>query len=278
MVASVDLGSNNERFWYWIRCGEPPAVFTVAYRDVDLVQRYLEIPFKPDWLMEVLGVTPLRGRMRLYPEAPGSNLVNLVSEHETAGQHMRRVIKVDRRSGQAVQHQLFDSEGRKVAQARLSHYKQTGDVQLARRIQLEWPQTKSSMTIRIGDVDVNTELAESLWELPDKQCNVVDLGEKLRHSKGLPHHTPDGHRPSREPRIGETPESGGADDPFPDFKSSNDVSFQTLTEPGTPFIEDPSLDREEKVDEPPWSNRSAADGPATQVESVRLDSPFAPFE
>ena len=55
----VDLGSNAERFWFWIRRSEQPYVITVGHNDLPKVRKQLSLPFEPDWLVEALGVSPL---------------------------------------------------------------------------------------------------------------------------------------------------------------------------------------------------------------------------
>src|SRR5579871_3289511 len=45
----VDVGSNNERFWFWVRQGDR-AVYTA--RHDELHRAKLPIPFQPDWIIE----------------------------------------------------------------------------------------------------------------------------------------------------------------------------------------------------------------------------------
>ncbi|HEX6985944.1 MAG TPA: hypothetical protein VF170_11235, partial [Planctomycetaceae bacterium] len=57
----ADLGSNDERMWIWTKppADEPSYIYTCAHQDLPAAQQRLPIPFRPDWLMEVLGVMPI---------------------------------------------------------------------------------------------------------------------------------------------------------------------------------------------------------------------------
>ena len=52
----VEVGSNPEEFWYWLRRGDPYQVHC-SYKDLGdgKVQR-LPFPFQPEWVIETLGL------------------------------------------------------------------------------------------------------------------------------------------------------------------------------------------------------------------------------
>ena len=52
----VDLGSNNDEFWYWIRRGDKFQVFC-SYQALESGQvKQMPFPFQPDWVMEAMGL------------------------------------------------------------------------------------------------------------------------------------------------------------------------------------------------------------------------------
>ena len=60
VIATADLGSNNHRCWVYVKPGES-AVMTWKHEDTALLQQIPSgVPYiDPNWLMLVLGVTPL---------------------------------------------------------------------------------------------------------------------------------------------------------------------------------------------------------------------------
>ena len=52
----IDLGSNDELFWFWMRRNQPPAIYYCRHDQFATSQARLTTPFEPGWLIEALGV------------------------------------------------------------------------------------------------------------------------------------------------------------------------------------------------------------------------------
>ena len=57
--AELDLGSNDELFWFWMRRNQPPAVYYCRHDQFAVSQTRQMLPFEPAWLIEALGVAEL---------------------------------------------------------------------------------------------------------------------------------------------------------------------------------------------------------------------------
>ena len=58
--AEVDLGSNDQLFWYWVRRDQPPAVYFCRHEQFAASRARQAIPIDPYWLIEALGVVGFR--------------------------------------------------------------------------------------------------------------------------------------------------------------------------------------------------------------------------
>ena len=97
---------------------------------------------------------------------------------------MRKVIVVDRCRGVVIQHALYDDAGTLVAKADFSEHRQdpvSGAV-LPHRVELQWPETGLSLSMRLGRIEVNPlSVPEKTWQLPNyPDCPVVDLAKLER--------------------------------------------------------------------------------------------------
>ena len=142
VLAKADLGSNDERCWFFVKPGEP-AVMTWKHEDAHLLQ-YLhgEIPhIDPQWLMLVLGVTPLdESEYQISRDPTGSPELWLTAIEDTpSGRPLRRVVKVDTINGVIREHALFDSEANPLVRAILSDHTSVMGNQLARKVELIFP-------------------------------------------------------------------------------------------------------------------------------------------
>jgi hypothetical protein len=106
----ADLGSNDERFWFWFDGHPQHRTFTARHEDTEYAQRVLQIPFEPDWLMEALGVVPLNPDEFEMVGDGANGAVSLVSERTTSsGRIVRRVVLVDTRHRVITAHALYDA-------------------------------------------------------------------------------------------------------------------------------------------------------------------------
>lgn len=200
----ADLGSNADRFWYWMRADETPYIFTAAHDDGDLVRQQLEIPFQPEWLMEALGVVRLQAEdFELQRHGLGDQRVSLVSTRaSSSGAPMYREMIVDTCRGWVVEHGLYDADRQPLARAVLSDYAVHDGVTMPHRVELTFPRNGQALILRIGDVEVNPEQVPSaMWEFPSiPDHRPLDIGQQIRrmqrHRGTLPTSPPSFSPPS----------------------------------------------------------------------------------
>jgi hypothetical protein len=178
----VDLGSNDERFWFWISRFKPPGVYTARHDQMDVALRRFPIPFQPDWLVEALGVVPLdESEFTMQPHETDPRLVNLIRYRPAPqGDPVRLVMVVDICHGLIVEHRLHSPSGQLVARAGLKNYLRDGvtGAVLPHLIELDWPQEKLGLTLELGAIEVNHgPLATQTFALPEiGNAPLRDLG------------------------------------------------------------------------------------------------------
>jgi hypothetical protein len=181
----ADLGSNSERFWFWMREGGKH-VYTASHEDIDRAQDLMQLPFEPDWLMEALGVIPIdETKVRMERPTPDVQQVQLVSQHRTSGGlDVTKVIVVDTCRGWITQQVLYGPRGRVIARADFDRHQldpETG-ITMPHRIHLEWPASETTLTLNVGDIEINPhEMPEETWQMQEKHgYPVLDLGQLHR--------------------------------------------------------------------------------------------------
>jgi hypothetical protein len=183
----VDLGSNQDQFWFWNRRSEEKYVF-VAYHDQESVAgRNFPIPFQPEWIMEVFGVMTIDpAETTCLPGQPGMpnqpNTIHLVANRTSPqGRPVRKITIIDTCHGVIREHALYDEQGQIVASARLSHHFREPRTQavLPRQIDLHWPRANMGLTMWLDPrhVEVNPQhIPDGVWQRPTKDgYQVFDL-------------------------------------------------------------------------------------------------------
>ncbi|QDT17020.1 hypothetical protein [Alienimonas californiensis] len=196
MIPVADVGSNADRVWCWVnpKVGGPgPETLTCKHASFDAVRCAAEnsggmqIPFDPDWLMEVLGVVPLDPRAVSLQKSPNDGPIWHLVSHRTdaSGRRVLRVIDVDREHGQILAHELRDAAtGAPLARAELQDHRRClgAEVVLPHTIILSWPSVGlAGMTLRLKDIEVNPRnLPDDLWSLPGgQQVRHLDDGGRI---------------------------------------------------------------------------------------------------
>jgi hypothetical protein len=164
----VDLGSNQENFWFWNKHNEEKYVF-VAHHDEPAK---FPFPFQPDWIIEALGVIDIEPEeVTMQPGKPGSNTVYLMADRVSPqGQKVRKVTVVDTCRGVIREHALYDSvRGQLIARAILSgHFRdQSSEAVIPTQIELEWPQAQLGMKMTLAEIEVNPRrVPGKVWTVP----------------------------------------------------------------------------------------------------------------
>lgn len=165
----MDIGSNDEVFWFWAKRHPQPAVMYASHDQIDLVRESLQIPFEPAWLMEGLGVAeiPLEG----VTLTPGDGRTSVLASNHVLGngQHIRKAITVDHCHGRVLEHSIWDANHNRIAHSTFSKHRldpETGVI-LPQQIRIEWPKAEVSLVMDLGPVEINPNgLPEKIWDLP----------------------------------------------------------------------------------------------------------------
>ncbi len=168
--SELDVGSNHELFWIWVKRNQPPGVYFARHDSFANSPIQQSIPIRPEWLVEAVGLVYLDPT--LPHQGPFRRADGRLEIHTAiaSGQGpMTRVLVVDERSGWVLQQNLYDSRRQLVASAVNSRHMQdpiTGFI-MPRKTELSWPAAGTTMTLELKSVVFNSlELSPSLWIKP----------------------------------------------------------------------------------------------------------------
>jgi hypothetical protein len=163
----VELGSNSDEFWYWVRRNEPPYQFHCAYKDLEQGRvQQMPFPFQPDWLLEALGMAAFGppNRYKLLDEPPYLKLVERVRGPQ--GNMVRKVIVLRRRpvrppAPQVTDFLLLDDQtGKEICSAKIQevYMDRTKGGLVPRRLVVNWPEQKARLAMRLDTVAANINI------------------------------------------------------------------------------------------------------------------------
>ena len=171
----VDLGSNDELFWFWIKRNRPKNLYWCRHDRFKTSRARRVLPVDPAWLIEALGVARLdpRGEHR-GPERQADGSLKVWTRLRTPAGDMTKVTIIDSLRGWVREQHLYDAQDRLIASAVASGHVSVpvdGDaanrVVLPKQINIRWPAAELSMKIDMGNVQINQlDVSPEMWNKP----------------------------------------------------------------------------------------------------------------
>jgi hypothetical protein len=157
----IDMGSNNDEFWYWIRRMEPhPYLFHCSYGDLNAGRARLPFPFQPEWVMEALGMAEYSANDSYRVQVKATTLELVKETRSPQGAPVRKVTVFQRAAApfpkpQVVAHVLQDAQGHEICSAKIVEVQRVGNAVIPKQVVLTCPAEKMELKMWLGDAQVN---------------------------------------------------------------------------------------------------------------------------
>lgn len=166
----VDLGSNEELFWFWVKRNEPPAVYFSRHDQFTGSAAQQVMPIEPSWLLDALGF--MQFAPTDFHEGPvphGNGTLEIRSVVQSRLGPLTRNTVIDAKRAWVLQQHIYDGRGTLLASAtaRSHQFYPTVGASLPQEIDVSLPLAQMALTIDVGTVQIN-QLAPNpaLWQLP----------------------------------------------------------------------------------------------------------------
>jgi hypothetical protein len=169
--AELDLGSNDQMFWFWTKRLSEPVIYFASHQEYASSPARGLLPVDPHWLVEAIGLVRLDpGGFHEEPFTRSDGHVEVRSQLASPNGPRTRVLVIDERYGWILEQHLFDSAGQLLATARTSghRYDQAAQASLPHRIEVEMPAAGLSLRIDVTEFVVNQLYGDplELWTMP----------------------------------------------------------------------------------------------------------------
>jgi hypothetical protein len=169
--AELDLGSNDELIWFWMRRSDPKEMYFCRHDQLagSPIQRML--PMRPERIIDAFGLATFDPADSHQPPTPhGAGQLQIRSTIEGPEGPTTRVAIVDSRMGWILEQHLYDASGKHLASVRSSQYAldPTSAAYLPRHIELESPEAQMTLAIDIGYWQTNQLIGPQTWMKPEE--------------------------------------------------------------------------------------------------------------
>lgn len=197
---AVDLGSNDDGFWFSASQNNPPTIYFCRHDDFPTSPARQALSVEPTWLIEALGVVhfdPADQQYGPFPRQDGK------LELRTETRDWKRITIVDPERGWVLEQHAYDSDGKLIASAVAKNHQRDpiSEATLPRTVEVHWPAMELRLTLQLEGLQINSLPSEhQLWAMPQYAgWQTVDLGRQPlppaphdgRSSPAIPVSTPD---------------------------------------------------------------------------------------
>jgi len=190
-MEQVLVGSNADRFWFYVKQDPSNALFHCSYTDFEKGVD-LPYPFDPEWVLEALGMARITAGENTKVEEDRGHY-KLIEETTLRGQKVKKLTVFHKGNSRDSQPQIVSrsmvdvATGKTLCTAVIKEVSripaERGDglppryVVCPRVIQLEWPQQDTKMTLDLGKMTVNRGISQDQFDMPSVGAKQVDLGK-----------------------------------------------------------------------------------------------------
>jgi hypothetical protein len=182
----LDLGSNDDIFWLWLRRNPEPAVFFARHDQFHISAARQMLPVEPYWLIDALGLPQMDPNG--FHEGPfmrDDGNIEIRSQVPSTYGTLRRVMVVDRKFAWILEQQLYGADGQLLATSRTSQHRfyPSHGVSLPHHVEVQLAPgqpTQLAFQLDIGGYSINQIYGEpsQLWSLPNIEgAPAVDLAD-----------------------------------------------------------------------------------------------------
>lgn len=181
--AEVDMGSNDELFWFWVRRNPPPTLYYCRHDKFATSAARQIVPVDPEWLLDALGLATFDPYQQ-HSNPARTTTGNLEIRTTFTGPQgpMTKSTVIDASRGFILEQHLFDARGTLVASALAGrHWRDPGTGAIVpQQVKISWPATQFSLEFDVKQWQVNNIPADptQLFTMPNYPgWAVVDLSD-----------------------------------------------------------------------------------------------------
>lgn len=181
--SELDIGSNDDLFWLWIRRHQPAVMLFCRHDQYAQSSARRLLPIRADWMPELLGLVNFRPEDRHEGPFPlPDGRIEIRSRIHSGEGELFKSTLLDGTTGLVVEQHLFTTTGERLASCRTSRHRvdpQSGAA-LPRLVEVSWPASGIEFQLELAAITTNTPATDpgQLWQMPAYEgYEPIDLAD-----------------------------------------------------------------------------------------------------
>jgi len=158
----LDLGSNDEQFWFWSRRSNEPGLFYAKHEDY--YKTRLKTPFNPVWIMHTLGIDEIDAEdVEIVDEKDKDEILVVKEGVNSMGKPILTTTFVNRYTMRVTKVLTTDLNGKPLASSEIKKYSGNFPIEIV----YDWFEENKTMEIKIKGPWEGGKSNPLLWERPN---------------------------------------------------------------------------------------------------------------
>ncbi|MCE9632348.1 MAG: hypothetical protein K8S94_16770 [Planctomycetia bacterium] len=167
----LDIGSNDDLFWLWLRQHKPPIVAFCRHEQYGQSAARRLLPIRADWMPEILGLVNFRPEDRHQGPFPlPDGRIEVRSTIDSPEGEILKSTILDGTTGLVSEQHLFMASGERLASVRTSRHRvdPRSGAALPHLVEVSWPASGVDFKIELSSITTNTASGDpgQLWQMP----------------------------------------------------------------------------------------------------------------
>ena len=167
----LDIGSNDDLFWIWLRQHQPPITAFCRHDQYAQSQARRLLPIRADWMPELLGLVNFRpDDSHEGPFQLPDGRLEIRSRLDAGGEPIMKSTILDGTTGLVAEQHLFTPAGERLASIRTTRYRvdAASGAALPHLVEISWPASGVEFKLELTSITVNGPSPDpaQLWQMP----------------------------------------------------------------------------------------------------------------
>ena len=164
----MDIGSNNQYFWFWSKHMRPAALNYAKHEDTN--KTMLKTALNPEWMMESLNISLIPTENIKITQFKEFNAI-IQDRVATTGENVTILILIDPKLKVVVGRYLYNQNEKLIASAEYKNFKQ----QIPSKILIIWYEEAVILNWDLSNIKINSDINKKMWLMPEFK-NKIDIG------------------------------------------------------------------------------------------------------
>jgi hypothetical protein len=164
----LDIGSNDDCFWFWSKRMDPPALYYSSYDHLN--SSGLKTPFNPVWLKSLLGFDRIEVKNAVVCRR-GQNWQVTEQTKNLQGKSVLRVTIISPDKQAIVGHFIYQDD-HIVCSAEVFEQIELNGYNLPSKIVVRWYDENITMVWNLEDQTVNQPIDRNTWQMPSNRRQI----------------------------------------------------------------------------------------------------------